>query len=103
MHKTIFLLGMAGLLRTQFSFTTFMAYVTRILFAVASQISSGRTMESRMSRSYSEAVTNHVRTNVSRIKNKYVSYINNLIDFFKETTLINNSLDIIFQFTCYYK
>lgn len=53
-----------------------MAYITRILSTMASQISFGRTVESGVSCSYSETATNYVRTNVSRIKNKYVLLIN---------------------------
>lgn len=52
-----------------------MANVTRVLPAMASQIGFGGTVESRVSRSYSEAAAYHVWTNVSRIENKYVSLI----------------------------
>jgi len=68
-------LDLAGLLRTQFSFTSVMANVTRILPAMASQIGFSGAVESRVPCSYSETAAYHVWANVSRIENKYVLLI----------------------------
>lgn len=65
--------GLARLLRTQFSLTSVVANVTRVLPAMATQIGFGGAVESRMPRSYSETAARYVWANVSGIENKYVS------------------------------
>lgn len=62
--------GLAGSLRKKLSISTSMENFEGIMSEVATQIGLDRTVEQSLFSTYCKIITDHVRPNVSRTKNK---------------------------------